>query len=451
MITLKRLIVIFIVSSICIAGFSQDFGFTSDNEGVGVVDMDGSDISFLSRDYVWFDARSGNMIFDAQASYRFTLSEFYFFNVDHMYLSGSFPISGFENTLFKLTVGRFPIEDFSSYILNHTLDGLLVSYSNAASDLSAYIGYSGFLWDNLLSSIELSRGDNTDKSNPELHLQSPRLVGIFRITFPELFSAQSLDVSYIFQQDLRDSSTLVPENQTTYDGSKGGLLNTQYLGVGLKGAPASFFFYDVFYYFGTGTTLSYIGDPALSPNGIYQNKPILSALAGASLRFYFEQALFSRIELKGAYSTGDPDYYSYLEGNTSGYANLFIPISHSPVGIAFVPDLGNIFFAELDYSIKPFASMKISALEEFQMLFRGIAFFRSQVAPISVGGINQASSSLYLGTELDAIVNYRPMSDLGFKFVYACFIPDSFSPESAFLTDQVGISSVIKLEMSLSM
>ncbi len=451
MITTRRFaIVILLLVCACTLSFSQDFGFTSDSEGTAVIDTDGADISFLTREFLWFEARNDNLLFDAQASYRFTTSEFYFFDLDHMFLAGSFPIGGFEDTLFELTAGRFPVVDFSGYLLRHMLDGLMLEYSFSAADLSAYLGYSGLLWDNLFSSVELSRADNADKSNPDLHFQPPRMIGMFRISLPELFPSHTLDISYVFQQDFRDSSFLVPENQLTYDGEKGGSLNTQYAGIGLKGAPASFFFYDLFYYFGTGSTLSYIGNPALS-NGVYQYKPIISALVGGSFRFYFEEALYSRIEIKGAYATGDPDNYVFLEGNTSGYANSFIPISHTPVGIAFSPDLSNIFFAELDYSIKPFASTKVAALKELQTLFKGIFFFRSQAAPISLGGINQASSSLYLGTELDTIVNYRPLSDLGFRLIYACFIPDSGSASSAFLADQAAISSVIKLEMSVSL
>jgi len=109
------------------------------------------------------------------------------------------------------------------------------------------------------------------------------------------------------------------------------------------------------------------------------------------------------------------------------------------------------FFVELDYSFKPLSATKVDALEELQTLFRGILFFRSQVAPISLGGINEGSSSLYLGTELDAVVNYRPLSDLGFRFIYGCFIPDNGSSGSAFLADQAGFASVIKLEMSVSL
>jgi hypothetical protein len=440
--------------SLCIAPctmlYPQNFGFSSDSQSILTSDVDGFDFSLLSREYLWLDAESDQLSFYGQASYRITQDELYFFDLDHCYLTSQLLHSDDSSTLIEIAAGRFPVSDFTSYVLLHMLDGIKIGYSTSMYAVSAYVGYSGLLWDNLLTSIEMSRADNADKNLLDLHLQPPRLIAILDIALLEFLPTHTLRISYIFQQDLRDSSTLIPENTLTYDPVRGGSFDSQYIGLGIKGAPASFFFYDLFYYFGTGSTLSYIGNPALS-NGIYQYKPILSALFGGSMRFYFESALFSRIELKGLYASGDSDYTTSLEGNTSGSANQFVPISHYALGIAFSPDISNIFLFELDYSLKPFSGTKVSFLEDLQTLVKGIVFFRSQAAPISLGGINPGSGSLYLGTELDAIVNYRPLSDVGFALKYGLFIPDNGSDQSAFLPDQMGMINVLRIELSISM
>jgi hypothetical protein len=437
------LVALLLLSAFAIA-VAQDFGFSADTQSVTTMQGGSPDVTLLNRDYAWMKAENDNLSFSAQGSYRITFNNLYFFDIDHLYLLAKFPSIGAESTLLTVKAGRFEVADFSKYVLDHPLDGLRLEYSNAMTTIGAYVGYSGSLWDNLLTTISMSRADNIDKNSDTLHLQPPRLIGMLDFGFPQVISGLSIDVDLLFQQDLRNSQNFVQENTTAYDGTRGGSLSTQYAGVGLHAAPTSYFFFDLFSYFGTGNTLSYI-------DGVYQYKPIYSALAGGSIRFYLEKALYSMIELNGVYSTGDSDYTTYYEGNTQGYANIFMPISHLPVGVAFDPDLGNIFFASLDYSFLPFAGTKLTLLQKLQTMVKGIAFFRSTPSVISLSGLNPGSTSLYLGTEADAMVNWRPSSDVGFSLAFGCFFPDKSSASSAFISAQSDMTLVLKADLSISL
>jgi hypothetical protein len=429
---------------------SQDFGATVDTQSVATAGAGSFDMTLLNRTYVWFEAKSDAIDFEAQGSYRLTLDDLAFFDLDRLFVDASLPFQGAESTLIELKAGRFEEHEFTRYLLDHTLDGVSVTSENAMSNISAFLGFSGTLWDNLLTSIEMSKADNLDRNAAGLHFQPPRLIGMLGFDFNEIFPGFSLDAAFLFQQDFHDPKELVAEGTVVYDGSKGGYLDTQYAGIGIHGAPASFFFFDLFSYFGTGTTLSFLGNPDLG-RGNYQYKPVFSALAGFSFRLYFEGALFSEIKVDGVYSTGDSDYYTYYEGNTGGNGTMFMPISHLPVGIAFDPDLGNIFFVSIEYSLLPFSASKVATLEKLETLVRGIAFFRSEAGVISITGLNPASPSLYLGTEAEALINWRPLSDVGFSAAAGLFFPDTSSDSSAFAADQAGAMLVVKMELSVSM
>ena len=61
------------------------------------------------------------------------------------------------------------------------------------------------------------------------------------------------------------------------------------------------FYYDFFGFVETGKTLSYIG-------GIYEYAWMLSVLFGGGIRYYREDWLSSRAELRFLFASGDADY-----------------------------------------------------------------------------------------------------------------------------------------------
>jgi hypothetical protein len=444
---MKRLIAAFFFIGFAVllpvCSFCQDAGFIIENSTA----MNATDNFLLSQTNkadLWFAAKNDTMEFKAQGSYWISLASLYFLDLDYCFYSGRFQPGGEGSALYSVKVGRFLYSDQSRFVLDAPLDGMLVSMGSSSFTVSLYAGYSGLIWNPQTSTVDMTLADNADKSLANgFFLGPPRAIEAVSLTIPQIIPFHTLTVSLIGQEDLRNSSGLIKEGQSVFAPSKGGALHSFYAGLGLDGSFSSIAYYNLFGYFETGTTLSYLST--------YQYKPIIAGLLGGSVLFYFENILFSRIELKGVYSTGDPDYTSFKEGNTSDTASLFIPISNELIGVAFTPELGNLFFFSATYSFKPFASAKGSTLDNLQALVRGLAFFRSGMGPVSSVAINSSSSSLYLGTEADLIFNYRPTSDLGISLSAGVFFPDKGSSTSAIVDDGKPYQLSGKLELSMAL
>ena len=168
------------------------------------------------------------------------------------------------------------------------------------------------------------------------------------------------------------------------------------------------------------------------------------------LRYYLQDKFFSKAGFKFIYSSGDSDYLTdFTEGNTKAGSANFIPISMSSFAQIFSPQPGNIFLAQLNYSIKPFGSGKNKKLQNIQTELKVSGFFRSTTGEISEPGIDPLSDSLYLGTEIDAVVNFRPFSDLGIGLSGGIFIPGT-SSYGAFLASERNVELSGKAEFSFS-
>ena len=416
---------------------------------------------------LWFTSYLGqNYTFTSSGSYSFFYSYDngageiipYLFDIDLFNLYGKFPAvpekgqagpGGQKPSLFSFRLGRFNTADFSQYVLNHKIDGfkLVFGYPNAV--LSMSLGYTGFLA-KPNSSILLSKADYTDSNNSKVIFASPRAIGIANLTLLNIFR-QELSFSLIFQQDLRKAligselgasmypASVIEEGEESLDTSAGGLIDTQYIGLGAKGMVIPSLYYRAFSYLGTGRTLSYI-------DNAYTYEPILSFLGGARVRYFISSFLNSYAELNFLYASGDSTDSSFAEGNIDKQENAFLPISSYSTGLVFSPKLENIFLVKTEYSALP--------LKDIQTVVGMYSFFRSTKGPISEAGINTNSTSLYLGTEIDGTVNYKPFSDLGLAFSTGVFIPNSSAPDistpSAFSSTERGIEVKGKLEFSLA-
>jgi hypothetical protein len=351
----------------------------------------------------------------AEGSYNFTLQVLYLFNLD--YLKVNWRVLPWLNA----TLGRFTFTDFTGYVLNHTLDGAMFEQDFSIGKVTEAVGYSGLLL-KPVSSILMTRSDNADQTNGSVYFAAPRLIEKLEVL---LTVPLNLNLSLILQQDLRASSQLIQpgEQYQTVTGLSGGALTTEYLGVGLSGAIVSSLYYDVFLYGNTGTTLSYVPDSVSVTGFSYQYETIYAFLGGFGLKYYVEQTYSSRLELQAIYSSGDSDSASYLEGNTSGFSTMFVPISQETIGVAFMPQLGNLVLLNLNYSLKPFAQTD-SAWKNVQLIAKILSYFRPTTGAISQPGLSSSSSELYLGTEPEIVVNFRPYSDFGVVLSTGVFLPN---------------------------
>ncbi len=422
---------------------SLDFGLTIDNSTSANITQSGNENpsnTFSQQDKVaaWFQTEMGTHFdFSIQGSYTYSIDIPVLLDMDSIVIKGSFPYIQNEQqpsgktipSLFEFQLGRFYISDPTGYVLNHRVDGFGFSFNYPSTIVNVYFGYTGFLL-KPTSSILLSKEDINDLSEDSVFLASPRFIGLFNITLLNLYK-QNIAVTTLFQQDLRatintsdflrdlyNSDIILLEGETTQSAIHGGLINTQYMGLIFQGPIINTLYYRLAGYLGTGKTLSYI-------DNVYTYTPILSGLGSLRLR-YFLPITNSYAEAEYIYATGDSTDTSLIEGNTDATATAFVPISNSTAsGVVFSPGLKNVSNLKLKFSIKPLANDKNPLLNSLQIETVGFAFFRNTTGPISEKGVSPTSTGLFLGTEGDIIVNWRPLSDVGLSLTNGLFIPNS--------------------------
>ena len=332
-------------------------------------------------------------------SYTYTTDNPWFFDLNYLKVENK------SASLLNYSFGRISASDFSGYIFNHKMDGASITVNMPSFILNANAGYTGFLF-NTNSVVKMTTADRTGTSYGDFpqSFASPRIVGGIQAFFPDLIFGQDLKTEVWAQLDMRNESDL----------TTGKKLDTQYYGFTLSGPLISSLYYDSFAYLESGKAHSGLGD----------DYTVLSFLGSAGLRYYMEEFLFSKISFRFLYSLGDADFTSsFTEGNTEGNATVFVPISRKTLAMVFSPKLGNIFFTSLNYSLKPFSGMDTRVLQNIQLELTEVNFFRSTTGSISAGEINPDSKSLYLGTEIDGTINFRPFSDLGLSLSGGTFIP----------------------------
>lgn len=371
--------------------------------------------------------------FFMQGSYTYTTDSPYAFNIDYFKIENKSP------TFFNYAFGRFYTSDFSGYIYSGKLDGVSASLNYPWGVVSVRSGYTGLQFNT--AALQMTIADQNDKSGV-FDLESPRVVNGVEVVLPDLFLKQSVRAGIWMQFDMRPDSQVTAAGTST-PSSTGGKLDSQYFGGSVSGSLLSNLYYDSFAWFGTGRTLSYI-------DGTYKYKLIYSFLGSAGVRYYLPDMLASKVDLRFLVSSGDSDYTtSFLEGNTKGNGTNFTPITDKTAALVFNPVTGNLLFTRLGYSLKPFVKMKSEIMRNIQVELKNITFFRSTTGQISESGLDTNSKSLYLGTEVDGAVNFRPYSDLGLSLSGGVFIPNN-GTGGAFLKSQRKMEVLARLGLSFS-
>ncbi len=417
-------------------GYSFDFGGNLEDSTYYYYDDSSSmyhsdNLSLWVRTPIW---KNADVYF--QGSYTYTTDDAVFFDLDYLRIESN------RSSAVDYTLGRISVSDFSGYVFNHKLDGMSLAYNIPWGVIRVSAGYTGLLFDNSSSLIMTLADQNDDDTATLYSLAAPRFVSGLEVLLPDLFLHQDMHIGVWSQVDMRNKDDVVAEG-TTAVSSIGGKLNTQYFGAGVSGPLSPSLYFDGFAYLGTGRTLSYI-------DGVYTYKPVVSFLGSAGIRYYSNAFFYSRISFRFLYSSGDSDYHSsFLEGNTNGDGTNFIPVSRQSLALVFSPQLGNIFFTRLSYSLKPLSEQKSPLLRNIQTELTANNFFRSTTGQISEGGINPSSSALYLGTEVDGTVNFRPYSDFGVSLSGGVFIPNN-GTDGAFLESQQKVAFLARLGLSFS-
>ena len=350
-------------------------------------------------------------------------------DIETFSLKGTFPHLENGANLFSLEIGRFFHKEFSGFVFAHRMDGFRMEFGYPSSTLQLAFGYTGLL-NKYYTSLVMSKLDALDDLDKDILFAPKRLIGTLSWNIPELFARQNVNFSILVNEDLRHLfEDVIKEGKEVYDPSSGGLVDTQYFGIGLDGPLTSALFYNAFFYLGTGRMLTFVPDSQSNTGEAYLYKNILAGMGGVSFRYYLQEFFQSVASVQILYATGDSDSISYIEGNTSGGSSLFLPISGQTLGTAFQPKTSNLLAVELGYSLKPFSSAKGSLLESLQAGAKLTPFFKASKGAMSEGEVDPSARAGYLGTDIAVYGNLRPFSDLGLGVAMGFFLPNS----SAFL------------------
>ncbi|MFQ3621471.1 MAG: hypothetical protein SNJ78_11080 [Spirochaetales bacterium] len=351
-------------------------------------------------------------------------------DVEILTLKGTFPNLENGASLFSIEMGRFFHQEFSNYVFSHRMDGIRMEFGYSWSTLQMAFGYTGLL-NKYYTSLVLSRLDGLEDLDKDKLWAPPRFIGSLSLSMPELFARQNVTLSVLVNEDLRHlfDDKVIKEGKETFDPSSGGLVDTQYFGVGLDGPLTSSLFYTAFAYLGTGRILTFVPDTQSNTGEAYNYKLIFSGMGGVSLRYYLAEFFQSVAGLQIVYATGDSDTITFLEGNTSGNSSMFLPISGASLGSALQFKPSNLLATELSYSLKPFSAVKGFLLESLQAGTRLTPLFKASKGAMSEGGVDPSKGAGYVGTDLALFANLRPFSDLGLGVTLGIFLPNG----SAFL------------------
>ncbi|MGA2615212.1 MAG: hypothetical protein ABSG38_17390 [Spirochaetia bacterium] len=436
--------------------FAYDFGAVLDNAS-SYGNQQTPSFSQKDKLSLWFTSGIGeNLTFTGSASVQvWNVSPWFIFNPDLLNLTGNFPKIQGGPTLFSFTIGRYQESDFTGLVFSgQSIDGFALGFTYPGAAVTVDLGYTG-LTQKPLSYISMTQADAAAQGNSSIYFGSPRVLGRLQVLLPGLFLRQDLTLTALFQQDLRSvfsGSNLIQPGSTTLVYGQGGSLDSEYLGAGLSGSIVENLYYKTYLYLETGRTLSYVTD-----QGSYQYEPILALLAGGGARYYLDTLLHSTFGLDFLYASGDSRYSQVIEGDTgSGYATAFVPVTSPPrlLSLAFSPNVENIIAATFSYSIRPFAGAKSPELGNLQAVVKAIPMLRPTTGAVAAaeglapGAVSPSLpanlTNLYLGSEFDMIVNYRPFSDLGVVLQGGLF-----APNPNVFADSAAIAYV-ELDVSLS-
>ncbi len=451
--TAKGILAIALFAAACVPGFpaSIDFGGGILNStGLGnypSMTTPGAAPALIQRDAgnLWLQAvLADGLTLNAQAGALFAMDAyssrpmFYYVDADALSLEGSVKASQDGGFLFRYAVGRMALSDFTGYVLNHKADGVSLGFEIPALSADVSAGYTGLIIKGA-SSIAVSWADVNDAANPAVWFAPPRLVETARVVFLDVLG-QRITVSGVFQQDLRDTvldlatsgtTDLIAAGTTILSPGRGGAVSSEYFGLGLDGTIVSTLSYSLYGYLGLVHDLTYTA-------GAYANDMGVSALAGAGLSYFAPGALYSRMGVKLVFASGDAGATSLYESNTQDFT-LFMPVSSAALGYVYSPRLSNIVRLEASYSLKPLSGVSPTLGKNLDAGVKAAVYVRPTLGAVSDLDIAVSGTEMYLGTETDLTVNFRPLSDLGLTLWGGLFIPGSAFGASPALQYRAGL------------
>lgn len=348
-------------------------------------------------------------------------------------LSGDIDTLSWTTDAFVL--GRSDFKDFDGSVINSRLDGAKASTRASVAglllDLRGFVGTSALVF-KTGSTVVVSQADIADRSvtadltKPSTLLAPPRVIAYAEAGLPRLVSDQVFRLALAGQADLRQGTAKAGD---TYDKTDtkalGAGVSTAYLGLGGQGRVVGPVYWSASAWVGAGASLTPV--TGSSSTSVWKDSSILGALGSADLVVLVPDWGRTVAGLGVTAGTADPDGATSDKNKASGSSpSLYtgwVGISRTAAAQIFNPQPANAVTAKAYWSVKPFAGLPGPA-ESLQTIVTGLTFLRPTTAAIDETGLKSAATDLYLGSEADLNLFWRPASDWGSNLAFGVFVPN---------------------------
>jgi hypothetical protein len=366
----------------------------------------------------------------------------------------------------SLVVGRTTYKDFGGIVLNTTLDGVQGTLYAPGLDLTLVAGYSGFVFKSG-STVVISQADLTDRivpedfTKPSTLFAPPRAVGYVEADFSRLIPNQKLQLAEAVQIDLRNENVAKDGGQHSFFSPGSGTMapvHMSYTGLGISGRIAGPLYWDFWSYAGLGLSLTPTGnyaqqsvDPSthvVTPEVMqtWRTSYIVNGIGNIDLTLLLPRWNDTIFNIGLMVGSWDPDGISpdqnlsaTLKGDRPSLYTGYFGISRTGSALIFNPQPTNMAIAQVLYSVKPFARSKSDAAN-FQMTASGFVFLRPTAGAIAETGLDTTSTDLYLASEGDLNLLWRPASDWGASLGVGVLVPGKALTRGIELNVQAGLN-----------
>jgi hypothetical protein len=302
---------------------------------------------------------------------------------------------------YRVEVGRRYFNIGRGIAYSNVNDGFKINYFRPGWNFGA------------LASRTLPHEDNIDASVPGFTKDSDRYyfalgVGYAGIPDHQLYSY------YLVQRDFSDEEPGDPAQRYTY--------NSDYWGLGLKGAVASHLDYwlEIIKQGGKGYVF-----------GTNEKSKVDALAANIGAEYHWDITGKPRLAFEYAYGSGDSERTSVTDtagGNLSGDDNNFLYFGYFPAGYALAPRLSNIHIYRVGGALQPLAKFRFC--KDLMFAVDYFRYFKDKPE----GGISDTEATANardIGSEVDVTVSWQVLSDLRWSLSYGRFIPGDAFLDSA--------------------
>lgn len=295
---------------------------------------------------------------------------------------------------FQAQVGRKLYQLGTGLILNGQADGIDLKLNLPYTRVQAFTSFTGFLQSDEELIYNLA-GDGSTKISSRLFSGGSVTVDLLNQNF------------YVMTLHQIDFNKYKYYRRAKYDSS--------YYGAGLKGSIQNLSYYaEGIHQRGKSYTTQ-----------AYHGSSINAWAFNSGLNYYFDYKFKPAVSLNYSFGTGDGNRYDARKstGNNWGRDHGFLYFGSYNGGYGLRPYLSNIHVIRAGFLLSPFEYLKIKLFQKFTIIGKYTYYLKyKNTAPINQGSdANRRNRNI--GQGIDIGLRWQILSDVGFFFNYAVFLP----------------------------